>query len=282
MRNEAGGITGTRGNALIRQHYTKGLLGVGLQSVISQQTRTSRQTQSKLQELTAANRRKDDSLAIVSHELRGPLAAIKNAVAILGSRAAETVTRDRARALIERQVCLMTRLVDDLLDVSRIAHGRLVLERTRLDLRVIVRNALETLDSEITHKKQLLTVSVPDSPVWTQGDPGRLEQVFVNLIANASRYTDAGGELSVWMHTRASQAVIRVRDSGIGIAPKVLPHVFDLFKQGNTADPRSAQGLGVGLSVVRDLVELHGGRVTAGSAGLGRGSEFAVLLPTDA
>jgi len=280
MRNETGGIAGNRGNALIRQHYMNGVLSVALGSVISQQTRKSRHAQSQVDELTAANRRKDDSLAIVSHELRSPLAAIKNALAILGSRAAETVTRDRARALIERQVCLMTRLVDDLLDVSRIAHGRLVLERTRLDLRAIVRNALETLDTEIAHKKQRLTVSVPDSPVWTQGDPGRLEQVFVNLIANASRYTDAGGDLTVWMHTRASEAVIRVRDSGIGIAPDVLPHVFDLFKQGNICDPRSAQGLGVGLAVVRDLVELHGGRVTAGSAGVGRGSEFAVLLPT--
>jgi signal transduction histidine kinase len=282
MRNEAGGITGTRGDAPIRQQYANSVLSVALRTVISQQSRTSRHTQSRMNDLIAANRRKDDSLAIVSHELRGPLAAIKNALGILGSRAVENVTRDRARALIERQVCLMTRLVDDLLDVSRITQGRLVLQRTRLDLRAIVHNALETLDPEIAQKRQRVTVSLPDNPVWTQGDPGRLEQVFVNLIANASRYTDAGGELTVWMHIRASQAVIRVRDSGIGIAPEVLPHVFDLFKQGNATDPRSAQGLGVGLAVVRDLVELHGGRVTAGSAGLGQGSEFAVVLPTDA
>ena len=281
MRNEAGGTTGTRSDALIRQHYTKGLMGVALQSVISQQARISRRTQSQVDELTAANRRKDESLAIVTHELRSPLAAIKNALAILGSRAAGTATREKARAMMERQVCLMTRLVDDLLDVSRIAHGRLVLERTRVDLRAIVRSALETLDAEISTKKQQLTISVPEVPVWAQGDSCRLEQVFVNLIANASRYTDVGGELAVWMHTRVGQAVIRVRDSGSGIASEVLPHVFDLFKQGNTADPRSAQGLGVGLAVVRDLVELHGGRVTAASAGPGRGSEFVVLLPTD-
>jgi signal transduction histidine kinase len=281
MRNEAGGTTGTRGNTLIRQRYTNSVLGVALQNVLSQQTRASRQMRSQVAELAAANRRKDESLAIVSHELRGPLAAIKNALAILGSRAAETVSREKARAMIERQVCVMTRLVDDLLDVSRIGHGRLVLERTRVDLRAIVRNAIETLDPEISHKKQRLTISVPDDPVWSQGDSCRLQQVFVNLIANASRYTDVGGELAIWMHTRVGQAVIRVRDSGIGIASEVLPHVFDLFKQGNIADPRSAQGLGVGLAVVRDLVELHGGRVTAGSAGLGQGSEFAVLLPTD-
>ena len=281
MRNGAGGITGTRGGTLIRQRYTNSVLGVALQNVLSQQTRASRQIRSQVAELAAANRRKDESLAIVSHELRGPLAAIKNALAILGSRAAETVSREKARAMIDRQVCVMTRLVDDLLDVSRIGHGRLVLERTRVDLRAIVRNAIETLDPEISHKKQRLTISVPDDPVWSQGDSCRLEQVFVNLIANASRYTDVGGELSVWMHTRVGQAVIRVRDSGIGIASEVLPHVFDLFKQGDIADPRSAQGLGVGLAVVRDLVELHGGRVTAASAGPGQGSEFAVLLPTD-
>jgi signal transduction histidine kinase len=282
MRNGAGGITGTRGDALIRHRYTNSLLGAALQDVIGKQTRASRQTQAQVDELTTANRRKDESLAIVSHELRGPLAAIKNALAILGSRAAETVTRERARAMIERQVRVMTRLVDDLLDVSRIAHDRLVLQRTRIDLRAVVRNAMETLDPEISHKKQRLTISVPDGPVWSLADPGRLEQVFVNLIANASRYTDVGGELAVYMHTREGQAVIRIRDSGIGIAPEVLPHVFDLFGQGNIADPRSALGLGVGLAVVRDLVGLHGGRVTAASAGLGQGSEFAVLLPTDA
>lgn len=280
MRNEPGGIARVRGDTLTRQRFANGVLGVALQNVLSQQTRASRQAQSQMDELTAANRRKDESLAIVSHELRGPLAAIKNALAILGSRAAETVTRERARGMIERQVAVMTRLVEDLLDVSRIAQGRVVLERARIDLRVTVRNALETLDPEISHKKQRLTISVPDSPVWSQADSGRLEQVFVNLIANASRYTDVGGELAVWMHTRAGQAVIRVRDSGIGIAPEVLPHVFDLFTQGNIADPRSAKGLGIGLAVVRELVELHGGRVTAGSAGLGQGSEFAVLLPT--
>lgn len=280
MRNETGGIAGVSGNTLIRQRYANSVLGVVLHNVMSQQTRASRQAQLQVDELTVANRHKDESLAIVSHELRGPLAAIKNALTILGSRAAETVTREKARAMIERQVCVMTRLVDDLLDVSRITQGRLVLERTRIDLRATVRNALETLDPEISHKKQRLTISIPDGPVWAHADSGRLEQVFVNLIANASRYTDVGGELAVWMHTRASQAVIRVRDSGIGIAPAVLPHVFDLFRQGNIADPRCAQGLGVGLAVVRDLVESHGGRVTAASAGLGHGSEFVVLLPT--
>jgi two-component system CheB/CheR fusion protein len=119
------------------------------------------------------------------------------------------------------------------------------------------------------------------APVWLHADPSRLEQVFVNLLTNVSRYTNAGGRLSVWVHAKDGEAVVRVRDSGIGIAPGALPHLFDLFKQGNAADPRSKPGLGVGLAVVRNLVELHGGRVTAASAGVGQRSEFTVHLPTE-
>jgi two-component system, sensor histidine kinase len=281
MQNGDGQIPGTHCETVRQRRYARNAVGTSLQDVISRQARASRRKQSRVDELTTVNRRKDESLAIVSHELRGPLAAIKNAAAILGSRAANTVVREKARGMIERQVRRMTRLVDDLLDVSRIAQNRMVLQCERVDLRVVVRDAVDTLDPEITHKKQRLTISMPDRPVWSQADSCRLEQVFVNLISNASRYTDAGGELAVWMHMRAEQAVIRIRDSGIGIAPEVLPHVFDLFKQGNTADLRSAPGLGVGLAVVRTLVELHGGSVTAASAGLGQGSEFAVVLRTE-
>ena len=281
MRNEEERITEARGNTVTRQRFANSVLGVVLHNVISQRDRASRQTKSRADELITANHRKNETLAIVSHELRSPLAAIKNALSLLANRAADAMVRDRAHAMIERQVRRMTRLVDDLLDESRIAHGRLVLRLERIDLRVVVSNAMETLEPEIAHKKQRLVTSLPDTPVWSQADPCRLEQVFVNLIANASRYTDAGGDLTVWMHTRAGQAVIRVRDTGVGIAPEFLPHVFDLFEQGNTADPRCAQGLGIGLAVVRDLVELHGGSVTAASAGLGHGSEFAVLLRTD-
>lgn len=281
MQNGEGPTPGTRSDTGRQRRYTSNVLSVALHSVISRQTRESRRKQSRVDELATAKSRNDESLAIVSHELRGPLAAIKNAVAILGSRAADTAVREKARGMIERQVRRMTRLVDDLLDVARISQNRLVLQCERLDLRAVVRDAVDTLDAEISHKKQRITISMPDGPVWSQGDADRLEQVFVNLIANASRYTDVGGELTVWMHMREAQAVIRIRDSGIGIAPELLPHVFDLFKQGNTADLRSAPGLGVGLAVVRNLLELHGGSVTAASAGLGHGSEFAVLLRTE-
>ena len=142
-------------------------------------------------------------------------------------------------------------------------------------------NAIETLESDIKQRNHRLTTALPDAPVWLQADPGRLEQVFVNLLANASKYTDTGGELTVWMHVRDGQAVVRVRDSGIGIAPEVLPHLFDLFRQADEAAPRSQSGLGIGLALVRNLVESHGGSVTGASAGLGQGSEFTVCLPRE-
>ena len=249
---------------------------------ISPQTRPLRQARLRVKELTAANRRKDEFLATLSHELRSPLAAIQNAVGLLSSQTGETPARQRTQALIERQARRMTQLVDDLLDVSRITHGRLQLQRERIDLRATVSNAIETLESDINERGQQLTTALPDAPVWLQADPWRLEQVFVNLLANASRYTDAGGELAVWVHTRDGQAVVGIRDSGIGIAPDALPHIFDLFKQADEAAPHSKSGLGIGLALVRNLVELHGGSVTAASAGIAQGSEFTVRLPRQA
>jgi signal transduction histidine kinase len=184
-----------------------------------------------------------------------------------------------AQARIERQVRRMTRLVDDLLEVSWINHGRLRLRRERMDLRLVVNNAIETLQPDIKERNHRLSVVLPDSPVWLQADSWRLEQVFVNLLANASKYTDAGGELAVWMHTLDGQVVVRIRDSGIGIAPDALPRIFDLFRQTDEADDRSRSGLGIGLALVRNLVETHGGTVIATSAGPGKGSEFTVRLP---
>jgi signal transduction histidine kinase len=155
------------------------------------------------------------------------------------------------------------------------------LQRERLDLRDVVSHVIATLEWDLLERNHRLATELPDAPVWLHADPGRLEQVFVNLLANASRYTNAGGRLSVSVHAKDGEAIVRVRDSGIGIAPEALPHLFDLFQQGNAADPRSPPGLGVGLAVVRNLVELHGGSVTAASAGVGQGSEFTVRLPTE-
>jgi len=183
--------------------------------------------------------------------------------------------------MIERQVRRMTRLIDDLLDVSRIAQGLMHLRRERMDLRDVVTNAIQTLESDIKQRNHRLTAELPDAPVWLQGDPGRLEQVFVNLLANASKYTNNGGELTVRVHVQDGQAIVCVRDSGIGIAPGALPQLFGLFRQADQADPRSQSGLGVGLALVRNLVESHGGSVTGTSAGLGQGSEFTVCLPRE-
>jgi signal transduction histidine kinase len=230
--------------------------------------------------LACANRRKDEFLAMLAHELRSPLAAIHYAVRFVGKQAGEASTQQRMQAVIERQLGRMTHLVEELLDVSRITSGHLHLQRERLDLRDVVSHAIETLEWDLLERNHRLTTKLPDAPVWLQADAARLEQVLVNLLANASRYTDAGGRLAVWVHLKDREAIIRVRDSGIGIAPEALPHIFDLFKQGNAADPRSKAGLGVGLAVVRNLVELHGGSVTAASAGVGQGSEFTVRLPT--
>ena len=249
---------------------------------ISPHTRPLRQARLRVEELTTANRRKDEFLAMLGHELRSPLAAIQNAVRLLSSQTGETPQRQRTRALIERQVRRMTQLVDDLLDISRISHGRLHLQRERIDLRVVVNNAIETLELDIDERRQQLTTALPDAPMWLQADPWRLEQVFVNLLGNASRYTDAGGELAVRVDTRDGQAVVGIRDSGIGIAPDALPHIFDLFKQADEAAPHSKSGLGIGLALARNLVELHGGSVTAASAGIGQGSEFTVRLPRQA
>jgi signal transduction histidine kinase len=253
-----------------------------LGSVVRDLTRPSwqlRQVRLEVDELARANRCKDEFLAMLSHELRNPLASIQYAMSFMGKQVGEAPAQQQTQALIERQLHRMTHLVDELLDVSRITSGRLHLQRERLDLRGIMRNALETLESDINERNHRLCTELADMPVWVEGDPCRLEQVFVNLLANASRYTDTGGELAVSVLIHEGQAVVRVRDSGIGIAAEALPHIFDLFKQAHEGDPRSKDGLGVGLAVVRNLIELHGGNVTVASAGSGQGCEFTIHLP---
>ena len=242
---------------------------------------TLRQAQSWVEELVDADRRKDEFLAMLGHELRNPLGAIKNSVGLLQSEQEQTSAQRRAQALIDRQVRRMMRLVDDLLDVSRIRHGHLHLRRERMDLRAAVSNAVETVESEANERRQQMSMALPVEPVSLRADPERLEQVFVNLLANASRYTDAGGEIAVSVHLSDGHAVVRVRDTGIGIAQEALPHVFDLYRQADEANPRSRAGLGIGLALVRQLVQLHGGSVSAASAGLGQGSEFTVILPRE-
>lgn len=232
--------------------------------------------------LLSADRHQDEFLATLAHELRNPLGVIRTSIELLQREQGATPAGRREHARIARQVRRMTRLVDDLLDVYRIRNGQLRLQRQRIDLRAVVDNAVDTLASEISERRQRLTVTLPPSAVWLQADPWRLEQVFVNILGNSSRYTDAQGELAVFMHVGDDQIVVRFRDSGVGIAADALPHVFDPFVQANPEAPCSRAGLGIGLALVRSLVALHGGRVTAASAGVGLGSEFTVRLPQGA
>ncbi|HEU4752108.1 MAG TPA: ATP-binding protein, partial [Armatimonadota bacterium] len=185
----------------------------------------------------------------------------------------------RLRSMISRQTHHLSRLVDDLLDVSRITHGKIELRKEQSDVRTAVRRAVETTRLLVERRSHTLTVDLPAEPLLAEIDPARLEQVMVNLIGNAAKYTDAGGRIWVSAELQESAVVLRVRDTGVGIAPQVLPHVFDLFTQADRSLDRSQGGLGIGLTLVRSLVELHGGTVSAHSEGTGRGSEFIVRLP---
>jgi signal transduction histidine kinase len=247
---------------------------------ITQRRRPLRPVRLHAAEFATANRRQNDFLAVIFHELRSPLAAICNVVYLLGTQNAGAAAEQRARLLIERQVGRMTRLVDDLLDVSRVGNSQLRLQRGRLDLRRVVQHAIETVASSIGERHLRLATSLPDAPVWLHADAGRLVQVFVNLLVNAVKYTDAGGELRLSVQEEDDHAVVRVRDSGIGIAPDMLPRVFNLFMQVDRSARHSEATLGIGLALARSVVELHGGSLTAASAGLGQGSEFTVRLPT--
>jgi PAS domain S-box-containing protein len=229
--------------------------------------------------LAATDRRKDEFLATLAHELRNPLAPIRNAVEVMRLRNVDDPALVRCRDVIERQVKQLTRLVDDLLDISRISRGRVELRKEVIDLATVVRRALETTRPLIEERRHQLTVSLPPEPVWLEADATRLEQVLVNLLNNAAKYTDRGGEVSLTASGEGSEVVVRVRDSGIGIPDDLLDHVFDIFVQGDHTKDQAKGGLGIGLSLVRNLVDMHGGCITARSAGRGAGSEFVLRLP---
>ena len=223
-------------------------------------------------------RRKDEFLAMLSHELRNPLAPITNAVQLLRLQKNEDQLQHQARTIIERQVGQLTRLVDDLLEVSRITTGRIHLQQERIALNGIVERAVETARPLMNQRRHELTVSLPPQPIWLYADAARLEQVVVNLLTNAAKYTADGGHISLVVQQEGDEAVLRVRDTGVGIAPELLPRIFDLFTQAERSLDRSQGGLGIGLCLVQRLVEMHGGRVEVYSA-LGQGSEFVVRLP---
>jgi signal transduction histidine kinase/CheY-like chemotaxis protein len=230
-------------------------------------------------EVRDAARRKDEFLAMLAHELRNPLAPIRNALHILKARHLDPATVGRARDVLDRQVQHLVRLVDDLLDVSRLLRGKIELRPEGLELAALVARAVETAQPVLDARGHQLVVSLPPQPVRLQGDLVRLAQVINNLLTNAAKYTDRGGRITLTGGREGDQVVITVRDPGIGIAPELLPRIFDLFVQGDPLLVRNAGGLGIGLTLVKNLVELHGGTVTAASAGPGKGSAFTVRLP---
>ena len=246
---------------------------------ISDRARFERQAQEQTSALADLNRRKDEFLAMLSHELRNPLAPIINAVHLLRQQGDENPLRRQARIIIERQAGQLARLVDDLLEVSRVTTGSIKLHLERLDLRGIIEQGVDSARPLIDQHRHELSVSLPSEPVWLCADAARLEQVIVNLLNNAAKYTENEGQIWVSVEQEGNDAVLRVRDTGVGIAPELLPRIFDLFTQADRSLDRSQGGLGIGLTVVQRLVEMHGGRADAISIGLGNGSEFIVRLP---
>lgn len=234
---------------------------------------------SSSQHVVTGKDQNNEFMTVFSHELRNSLGAIRSATQILGIQSSAGPVALKARLMIERQVEQMTRLVEDLLDASRVRSGQLHLRCERVDLREVLAHAAQTIEFTMQQQNHKMTTSFPDAPIWLQADAARLEQVFVNLLSNAAKYTDAGGNVKLCVAREMSQAVVRIRDSGIGIAPEVLPHVFDLFVQADSSSRRGTSGLGIGLALVRNLIERHGGFVTVASDGLGHGSEFTVRLP---
>ena len=229
--------------------------------------------------LRLADRRKDEFLAMLAHELRNPLAPIAAAAQLLNMGTPDTARVSRTSAIIKRQVTHMTGLIDDLLDVSRVTRGLVVLARDEVDLAAVIADAVEQVRPLIEARRHELALHLTKEPVFVEGDTKRLVQVVANMLNNAAKYTPEGGRLAVWLSATPEQILVSISDSGIGISAELLPTVFDLFSQAERTPDRSQGGLGLGLALVKSLVELHGGMVTAASEGRNTGTEFTVRLP---
>ncbi len=229
--------------------------------------------------LRQADRRKDEFLATLAHELRNPLAPIRNSLQILRMSAGSDPTAQRVCEMMERQVNHMVRLVDDLMEVSRITRGLIELRRQTTDLATVIRTAIETSKPLVDAGQHQLAISMPAEMIPLYGDEVRLGQVFANLLNNAAKYTDRGGQIWLSAKRQGNEAIISIRDNGIGLSAEMLPVVFDMFMQADRSSGRTQGGLGIGLTLVKNLVELHGGTISAHSPGPGQGSEFIVRLP---
>jgi len=267
---------GTLGNVtLLERPVRVAALASAVRSALRARARQY-QTRAHLQEREEADRRKDEFLALLAHELRNPLAPIRNAVSLLRRTTAD---HSNIWQMMERQVGHMVRLVDDLMELSRITRGAIDLRKEPTDLCAAIATAVETCRPLVDAARHRLALALPPEPLLVEADLVRLTQVFVNLLNNAIKYTDPGGEIEVRARVEGGHAVVAVADSGIGIPPDLLPRVFDMFVQADVADRRAQSGLGIGLTLAHRLVEMHGGSLTAQSAGPGHGSEFIVRLP---
>jgi PAS domain S-box-containing protein len=249
---------------------------------LTERKQMEEQLRLRAEELQAADRRKNEFLAMLSHELRNPLAPILTSLYVLKKQEpAEGTVVEQTRAMIERQVMNLKRLIDDLLDVSRMALNRIQLRKEPVDLLVIAARAVEDVQPLVREREHALTVTTAPGPLMLLGDPIRLEQVILNLLTNAAKFSDPGGKLWLTIDRDGDHAVVRVRDMGIGIAPEMMARAFDLFAQADQGLDRARGGLGIGLTLARTLVTRHGGTIEARSEGEGKGSEFIVRLPLD-
>ena len=247
---------------------------------ITERKRADLSTALYVGELVDAGRHKDEFLVMLSHELRNALAPVANALLILRlSQESGKPGSSKAQTIIERQMGNLSHLVNDLLEVSATDAGQMRLQPGRVDLRVVVQRSVEAVMTAHAHRKHQVSVALPAEPLWLDADAIRLEQVVVNLLSNAANYTEDGGTIAVMADRAEDRVELRVADSGIGITPELLPRVFDLFVRADTASEHSRKGMGIGLNVVKRIVDLHGGSVEARSAGRGAGSEFVVSLP---
>jgi PAS domain S-box-containing protein len=251
----------------------------GIVRDITERKQLEQELRQRLEELAEADRQKNDFLAMLAHELRNPMAPMRNALHLMNMAGADDNMVRQSRTMMERQLENLVRLVDDLLDVSRIIRGKIELRREELDIATAVMRAIETAQPVIETHGHRLTIELPEAPIWVEADLIRLSQVIANLLTNAAKYTDKAGHITLAVSQDDGHAIVRVRDTGIGISSDVLPRVFDLFVQADRSLARSQGGLGIGLTLVKSLIEMHGGTVTVDSPGLGCGSEFAIKLP---
>ena len=256
------------------------VVGVATQAAVAiDNARLYEQSLELIGRLQDSDRHKDEFLAMLSHELRNPLAPLRNSLHLLRLSSDGAGPSEFIHEMMERQVNHLVRLVDDLLEMSRISRGSFELRREHVELSAVVKNAIETSDPLLRAAGHRLTVSVPDQPLWIDGDAVRLSQVLANLLNNAAKYTDAGGEIAITARATGKSAEVVVRDNGSGISAEALPHIFEMFSRGDRSSGRDQTGLGIGLALARLLTEMHGGSIVARSDGKGRGSEFIVRIP---